>query len=255
VIKVRGLTKRYGDLVAVSNVTLDVQRGEVIGFLGPNGAGKTTAMRMLTGFLPPSNGSITIAGHPLETESRAARRAIGYLPEVPPLYPEMRVESYMRYVATLKDVPRGERAVKVDHALAACALQDVRQRVIGTLSKGYRQRVGLAQAIVHEPPVLILDEPTAGLDPVQIVEIRNLIRELALNEQRTVILSTHILPEVEAICQRVVLISFGSIRIDGPLDEVRGTGSLEEVFLREAGPQSESAPPRVQAGADAEGEA
>jgi ABC-2 type transport system ATP-binding protein len=237
VIKAEGLSKRFGDLVAVRNVFLEVERGEVIGFLGPNGAGKTTMMRMLTGFLPPSEGRIRIAGHEMESEPVAARREIGYLPEAPPLYPEMRVADYVRYVATIKDVPRPERAKKVDRALESCGLGEVRGRVISTLSKGFRQRVGLAQAIVHEPPVLILDEPTAGLDPVQIVEIRNMIRELSQQEGRTVILSTHILPEVEAICHRVVLISYGEIRVDGPLEEVRGTGSLEDVFLREAGPR------------------
>ncbi|MFQ5514642.1 MAG: ABC transporter ATP-binding protein [Myxococcota bacterium] len=242
-IRVEGLTKRYGDLVAVRGVSFSVERGEVVGFLGPNGAGKTTTMRMLTGFLPPTDGQVEIAGHSLETSPLDARRSVGYLPEMPPVYPEMRVTDYVRYVATLKDVPRREREDKVEKALRACGLDEVRRRVIGTLSKGYRHRVGLAQAIVHEPPVLVLDEPTAGLDPVQIVEIRNLIRELAREEGRTVVLSTHILPEVEAICQRVLLISFGEIRIDGPLDEVRGAGSLEDVFLREAGPRSESIAP------------
>jgi ABC-2 type transport system ATP-binding protein len=238
VIEVKGLSKRYGDLVAVNNVSFEVQRGEVVGLLGPNGAGKTTTMRMLTGFLPPSAGSVRIAGHDLEREPIAARRAIGYLPENPPLYPEMRVIDYVLYVAAIKDVPRARRAGSVERALEACALDAVRHQVIGTLSRGYRQRVGLAQAIVHEPEVLVFDEPTAGLDPVQIVEIRNLIQELAREERRTVILSTHILPEVEAICQRVLLMSFGEIRIDGALDEVKGTASLEDVFLREAGPRT-----------------
>ena len=234
-IEVKGLSKRYGDLVAVQNVSFRVQRGDVVGFLGPNGAGKTTTMRMLTGFIPPSAGSVCIAGHDMEHEPIAARRSIGYLPETPPVYPEMRVVDYVNYVAAIKDVARSERAEKVDNALEACGLVAERRRVIGTLSKGFRQRVGLAQAVVHEPPVLILDEPTAGLDPVQIVEIRNLIQELAQQEGRTVILSTHILSEVELICQRVLLISLGEIRIDGALEEVKGTASLEDVFLREAG--------------------
>jgi ABC-2 type transport system ATP-binding protein len=193
-------------------------------------------MRMITGFLPPSGGTVVVAGHDLEAEPLLARRSIGYLPEVPPLYPEMCVSDYVRYVAALKDVPRGQRRAKVDHALGVCGLGDVGKKVIGTLSKGYRQRVGLAQAIVHEPEVLVLDEPTAGLDPLQIVEIRRLIRDLADEEGRTVILSTHILPEVEAICQRVLLISYGRIRVDGKLEDVRGDGSLEDVFLREAQP-------------------
>ena len=234
-IEVEGLSKRYGDLLAVDRVSFEIARGEVVGFLGPNGAGKTTTMRMVTGFLPPSEGTVKVVGHDIFEAPLEARRAIGYLPEHPPVYPEMRVVNYVNYVAAIKDVPRSERAEKVDHALEACGLVAERRRVIGTLSKGFRQRVGLAQAIVHEPPVLILDEPTAGLDPIQIVEIRNLIQELAQEEGRTVILSTHILSEVELICQRVLLISLGEIRIDGALEEVKGTGSLEDVFLREAG--------------------
>ena len=233
-IEVKDLSRRYGDLVAVRDVSFAIRRGEVVGFLGPNGAGKTTTMRMITGFLPPSSGTVVVAGHDLDAEPAAARRAIGYLPETPPLYPEMRVDDYVRYVAALKGVPRGERADKVERAILSCGLADVQSRVIGRLSKGFRQRVGLAQAIVHEPEVLVLDEPTSGLDPVQIAEIRQLIHDLAAEEGRTVILSTHILPEVEAICQRVLLISAGRIRIDGPLDEVRGGGTLEDVFLREA---------------------
>jgi ABC-2 type transport system ATP-binding protein len=235
-IEVKGLSKRYGELMAVRNVSFEVQRGEVVGFLGPNGAGKTTTMRMITGFVPPSSGTVRVAGHDLESEPNAARRAIGYLPELPPLYPEMRVADYVAYVAALKDVPRAERPAKVEKVLHGCGLESVARNVIGRLSKGFRQRVGLAQAIVHEPEVLVLDEPTAGLDPVQIAEIRNVIRDLADEEGRTVILSTHILPEVEAICRRVLLISYGEIRVDGPLEEVRGAGTLEDVFLREAGP-------------------
>jgi ABC-2 type transport system ATP-binding protein len=235
-IEARGLTKRYGDLVAVQDVSFRVERGEVVGFLGPNGAGKTTTMRMLTGFLPPTQGSVSIAGCDMLEDPVRARRAVGYLPEAPPLYPEMRVDDYVSYVAAINDVARADRPGKVDRALAACGLEEVRRRVIRTLSRGYRQRVGLAQAIVHEPAVLVLDEPTAGLDPVQIVEIRRLIGELADEEGRTVILSTHILPEVEAICRRVILISNGRIRVDGSLEEVKGTGSLEDAFLREAAP-------------------
>jgi ABC-2 type transport system ATP-binding protein len=233
-IQVDGLCKRYGDLVAVRDVSFAVERGEVVGLLGPNGAGKTTMMRVITGFLPPSEGSVRVAGHDTIAEPIAARRAVGYLPESPPLYPEMRVDDYLRFTATIKDVRRAARAAKVERALAACGLEEVARRVIGTLSKGFRQRVGLAQAIVHEPEVLIFDEPTSGLDPVQIVEIRNLIRGLAESSGGTVILSTHILPEVEAICRRVLLISQGRIRLDGSLEEVRGDETLEDVFLREA---------------------
>ena len=164
-LEARGLSKRYGDVVAVDSISFEVQRGEVVGFLGPNGAGKTTTMRMLTGFLPASDGQARVAGHDIFAEPLAARRSVGYLPETPPLYPEMTVRSYVDYVARLNDVARGERRAKVDRALERCGLTDVASRVIRQLSKGYRQRVGLAQAIVHEPPVLVLDEPTVGLDP------------------------------------------------------------------------------------------
>lgn len=237
-IEARGLTKRYGDLLALDALTFKVEPGEVVGFLGPNGAGKTTSMRILTGFLPASDGSAVISGHDIFAAPLEARRAIGYLPETPPLYPEMSVDSYLRYVTKLNDLPRADRRAAVDRALERCGLGDVRRRVIGTLSKGYRQRVGLAQAIVHDPPVLILDEPTVGLDPIQIREIRNLISNLASeragDDARTVILSTHILPEVDALCGRVMIINRGRKVFDQPIDEVRGGGeSLEEIFTRE----------------------
>ena len=238
-IEVEGLSKRFGDLLAVDDISFRVQPGEVVGFLGPNGAGKTTTMRVVTGFLPPSSGTAVVCGKNIVTEPLEARRAIGYLPETPPLYPEMRVRDYLRYTAAIKDVPRRDQGERVNHAAEACGLEDVLDRVIHTLSRGYRQRVGLAQAIVHDPKVLILDEPTSGLDPVQIVEIRNLIRNLAAEAGRTVVLSTHILPEVEAICQRVLLISQGRIRVDGTLEDVTRDGSLEEVFLREAAAERE----------------
>ena len=234
-IEARGLSKRYGDLVAVADVSFSVQPGEVVGFLGPNGAGKTTTMRMLTGFLPPTDGSAVVDGHDIFGDPLAARRAIGYLPESPPVYPEMSVEGYLGYVAKLKDVPRAQRRAAVDRALERCGLANVRRRVIGALSKGYRQRVGLAQAIVHDPPVMIFDEPTVGLDPTQIREIRTLIGELANardGKARTVILSTHILPEVEAICRRVIIMHRGRKALDAPIEELRKTGSLEEVFAR-----------------------
>jgi ABC-2 type transport system ATP-binding protein len=251
-IEARDLSKRYGDLLAVDRVSFSVQPGEVVGFLGPNGAGKTTTMRMLTGFVPPTDGSATIAGHDIFEDPLAARRAVGYLPETPPLYPEMSVEDYVDYVARLKDVPRGTRRAAVDRALARCGLADVRRRVIGALSKGYRQRVGLAQAIVHDPAVLILDEPTVGLDPIQIREIRALIAELAAEKQgdraRTVILSTHILPEVEAICRRVLVISRGRKVVDQPLAELtRGGASLEEIFARATAREAEEPAPAVEA--------
>jgi ABC-2 type transport system ATP-binding protein len=237
-IEAKELSKRYGDLVAVDDVSFSVGKGEVVGFLGPNGAGKTTCMRMLTGFLPPSEGTAAIAGHDIFEDPIAARRSVGYLPESPPLYPEMTVTSYLDYVARLKDVPRARRRDAVDRALERCTLEGVRRRVIGTLSKGFRQRVGLAQAIVHDPPVLILDEPTIGLDPLQIREIRGLIAGLAApakgEQQQTVILSTHILAEVEAICRRVILISEGRKAVDAPLADLTDGGhSLEEIFTRE----------------------
>jgi ABC-2 type transport system ATP-binding protein len=237
-IEAKDLSKRYGDIVAVDEVSFTVGKGEVVGFLGPNGAGKTTSMRMLTGFLPPTDGTAVIAGHDIFEDPIAARRSVGYLPESPPLYPEMTVVSFLDYVARIKDVPRARRRAAVDRALERCALVQVRKRVIGTLSKGFKQRVGLAQAIVHDPPVLILDEPTIGLDPLQVREIRSLIAELAGpamgEQQRTVVLSTHILAEVEAICRRVILISEGRKAVDAPLaDLTRGGHSLEEIFTRE----------------------
>jgi ABC-2 type transport system ATP-binding protein len=233
VIKADGLCKRYGGLTAIRGVSFEVAKGEVVGFLGPNGAGKTTTMRILTGYMPPTEGSAVVGGFDLARQPREAKRVIGYLPETPPLYPEMRVCDYVAYVAKLHDVPRALRAQKVERALSACGLDAVASRVIGTLSKGFRQRVGLAQAIVHEPAVLVLDEPTSGLDPIQIAEIRELIRRLAAEEGRTVILSTHILAEVEAICQRVLLIAYGRLRVDATLDALRAQGSLEQVFVRE----------------------
>ncbi len=232
-IEVAGLAKRYGDFEAVRGVDFRVEAGEVVGFLGPNGAGKTTTMRMLTGFLPASDGSASIAGHDIFEEATQARRAVGYLPETPPLYPEMTPASYVDFVARLKDVPRAERKAAVERALERCGLLEVRNREIRQLSKGFRQRVGLAQAIVHDPKVLVLDEPTVGLDPIQIREIRALIRELASSGGQTVLLSTHILAEVEAICQRVILLDRGRKALDRPLAELTADGtSLEEVFTR-----------------------
>jgi ABC-2 type transport system ATP-binding protein len=236
-IEARGLSKRYGDLIAVNDVSFTVARGEVVGFLGPNGAGKTTTMRILTGFLPATDGTAIIAGHDMLEDPLAARRSVGYLPEAPPLYPEMDVEGYLAFVARLKDVPRRRVREAVDRALERCALTAVRRRVIGALSKGYRQRVGIAQAVVHDPPVLILDEPTVGLDPTQIREIRALIADLVMPKngevQHTVILSTHILPEVEAICRRVILIHRGCKVVDAPLSELmQGGRTLEQVFAQ-----------------------
>lgn len=233
-IEARDVTKRYGDLLAVDHVSFTAGAGEVVGFLGPNGAGKTTTMRILTGFLPATDGTVRIDGHEIFEDPLAARRAIGYLPETPPLYPEMDVRGFLHHVAKLKDVPRARRRQAVDKAMERCGLADVQRRVIGALSKGYRQRVGIAQAIVHDPKVLILDEPTVGLDPIQIREIRALLADLAAEAGgRTIVLSTHILPEVEAICRRVILIHRGRKVLDAPLAEVtEGGRRLEDVFAR-----------------------
>jgi ABC-2 type transport system ATP-binding protein len=234
-IDVRNVSKRYGDLLAVDDVSFALGAGEVVGFLGPNGAGKTTTMRILTGFIPATQGSVAISGNDIFRDAMAARRSIGYLPETPPLYPEMTVQSYLRFVAAIRDVPRARRAEAIDSAIERCGLRDVRRRVVGTLSKGFRQRVGIAQAIVADPPVLVLDEPTVGLDPIQVREIRELIAGLASGEgkaRQTVILSTHILPEVEAICQRVILMHGGRKVIDAPLAELTRDRGLEEVFAR-----------------------
>ena len=237
VVELQNLSKRFGSVVAVDDVSFSVEQGEVVGFLGPNGAGKTTTLRMLTGFLPPSQGTVRIAGHDIFGAPLAARRSVGYLPETPPVYPEMTVASYVRYVTAINGLPRRARRAAVDRALERCGLQGVARRVIGTLPKGFRQRVGLAQAIVAEPPVLILDEPTVGLDPIQIREIRGLITELAApadgSPRQTVILSTHILAEVEAICDRVILINEGAKAVDETLASLtEGGRSLEEVFTQ-----------------------
>jgi len=239
VIEANNITKRYGDILAVDHVSFSAGAGDVVGFLGPNGAGKTTTMRILTGFLPATDGTAKIDGHDIFEEPLAARRAVGYLPESPPLYPEMDVQGYLHYVAKIKDVPRKQRAEAVDRAIQRCGLAEVRRRVIGALSKGFRQRVGIAQAIVHDPAVLILDEPTVGLDPIQIREIRALISNLAAPREgargHTIVLSTHILAEVEAICRRVIIINRGKKVIDTPLAELtQGGVRLEDVFARAA---------------------
>ena len=238
-IEASGITKRYGDILAVDHVSFRAEAGDVVGFLGPNGAGKTTTMRILTGFLPATDGTAKIDGHDIFEDPLAARRAVGYLPETPPLYPEMDVTGYLHYVAKIKDVPRKQRAEAVDRAIQRCGLSEVRRRVIGALSKGFRQRVGIAQAIVHDPAVLILDEPTVGLDPIQIREIRSLIADLAAPREgsrgHTIVLSTHILAEVEAICRRVIIINRGKKVIDTPLVELtQGGVRLEDVFARAA---------------------
>lgn len=225
------LTKTYGNRVAVSNVSFEVGSGEILGFLGPNGAGKTTTMRMITGFVAPTSGTATIAGHDIRTEPQEAKAKFGYLGETPPLYREMTVVGYLRFVAQIKRVLPAKRRDLVDRALTLCGLADVAHRVIGHLSKGYRQRVGLAQAIVHRPPVLILDEPTVGLDPRQMIEIREVIRGLA--GEQTVLLSTHILPEVQNTCTRVVIIDEGKIVAADSIENLTaGLGRFQTLGLR-----------------------
>jgi len=218
-IEVENLSKTYVDAPVVNGLSFFVPEGQVLGFLGPNGAGKTTAMRMMTAFLPPTTGRVTIAGVDLDCDPVGLRRNIGYLPENVPLYPELRVDEYLRFRADVEGVERSELPARLDEVLDRCMLGDVRQQIIGTLSKGYRQRVGLAGALIHSPPVLILDEPTVGLDPNQIIKVSELITELG--KDHTVVLSTHILPEVEQVCERVFIIDRGRIVADGTPDALR----------------------------------
>lgn len=208
-IEVEHLSKLYGATPAIADVTFSVEPGEILGFLGPNGAGKTTTMRILSGYLPATQGTAKIAGFEVHEDSMAVRQRIGYLPEVPPLYPDMTVEGYLSFVAQIKGVSAGDRPRRIQSALERCNLVEKRKTIIRKLSKGFRQRVGIAQAIVHDPPVIILDEPTVGLDPRQIIEVRNLIKNLA--GDHTVILSTHILPEVSMTCSRVAIINRGQV--------------------------------------------
>lgn len=229
VIEVEGLVKRYGDFEAVKGIGFTVNKGEIVGFLGPNGAGKSTTMRILTGYLPLTAGRVRIAGHDIETQPMEAKRRIGYMPEVPPLYTDMTVRDYLIFVARIKGVPAKERRDRVAKVMAQCSIEDVAGRVIAKLSKGYRQRVGLAQALVNNPELLILDEPTAGLDPTQIIEIRKLIQGLA--GEHTIILSTHILPEVTMTCNRAVIINKGQIVADDTIANLSKDKTLEEVFI------------------------
>jgi ABC-2 type transport system ATP-binding protein len=220
-IEVENLTKRYGDFTAIEGVTFNVAEGEVVGFLGPNAAGKTTTMRILTCFMPATDGTARVAGYDVFDAPIEVRRRIGYMPENVPLYTEMTVKSYLSFMAKVKRIARKEKRQQVNSAIEACGLEDFRNRVIGKLSKGYRQRVGLAQALVHNPQVLVLDEPTIGLDPRQIIEIRNLIKNLG--GEHTVILSTHILPEASMICSRVIIINEGRIAGEVALKDGRVT--------------------------------
>jgi ABC-2 type transport system ATP-binding protein len=227
-IEVEGLTKRYGRHTAVNGVSFRVQKGEILGFLGPNGAGKTTTMRILTCYLPPTDGTAKVAGYDVFERPIEAKKHIGYLPETPPLYPDMEVRTFLDFVARIKGVAPKDRKSKVDDAMEKCRVGDVRGTLIGKLSKGYRQRVGLAQAILHNPDVLILDEPTAGLDPKQIIEARELIK--GLGGEHTIILSTHILPEVSVTCGRVVIINKGHVVAEDTPENLthrlRGAGAL-----------------------------
>jgi ABC-2 type transport system ATP-binding protein len=235
-ISVENLTKYYGEYPAVRGISFEVPRGRVVGFLGPNGAGKSTTMRILAGYLTPTSGRASIAGHDVFTDSIAARRRIGYMPESCPLYPELRVEEYLRFRAGLKGLWFGTRRKRIEYVLERCWLSDVRRQLIGTLSKGYRQRVGLADALLADPPVLILDEPTAGLDPTQIRETRKLIRELGT--QHTMLLSTHILTEVEMTCDTVIIIYQGEVAEQGSLADVRmkhKSRNLEDIFIQLTG--------------------
>ncbi|MBN1296907.1 ATP-binding cassette domain-containing protein [bacterium] len=242
-IQVEDLTKRYGVTTAVRNLSFHVKRGEILGFLGPNGAGKTTCIRILTGYVTPSSGSVRVAGVDIRTDPLKARRRIGYLPESVPVYPEMTVREYLRFVADMKAIDRTERTRHINQITGQCGLMDVSGKLCGHLSKGYRQRLGLAQALIGDPDVLILDEPTSGLDPRQIIEIRGLIR--SLGGDRTVILSSHILPEVSQLCHRVIILNKGQlIAVDTPdnLDksitgqniiilQVSGSASIDDLMI------------------------
>ncbi len=239
-IKVEGLTKRYGRTTAVDNISFEVQKGQIVGFLGPNGAGKTTTMRVLTCFLPPTEGKASVAGYDVMEQPLDVKKHIGYLPEAPPLYPEMEVHEYLQFTGRIKGVSKNDLSRRVDEVTERCALGDVRYKLISKLSRGYRQRVGLAQAIIHNPDVLILDEPTAGLDPKQIIETRKLIHNLS--GEHTIILSTHILPEVSTTCQLVIIINQGKLEaIDTPDNLTARLRGHETIFLEVEGPADEVA--------------
>ena len=229
-IEVSHLTKQYGNHLAVDDVSFTVADGQICGLLGPNGAGKSTIMNILTGYLSATSGQVTVAGHPLPEEADAAKACVGYLPEQPPLYPEMTVQEYLTFAAELKGVKKAERKEQVCRAARRTGLEAVLPRLIRSLSKGYKQRVGIAQALLGSPRLIILDEPTVGLDPAQVIEIRNLIRELG--RAHTVILSSHILSEVQAVCQQILILSKGHLAAAGSLEELTADGkSLEKVFL------------------------
>lgn len=236
-IEVKHLSKIYGSTTAIKDVDFSVETGEILGFLGPNGAGKTTTMRILSGYLPATTGTAIIDGYDVHEQSMEVRRRIGYLPETPPLYPDMTVEGFLNFVARLKGIASGDRSERINYAVENCQLEDKRKVLIRKLSKGYKQRVGIAQAIVHDPPAIILDEPTVGLDPKQIIEVRNLIKNLA--GQHTIILSTHILPEVSMTCDRVTIINSGRVVAtdtpDNLMSHLQGSSGYEIEVMGEIG--------------------
>ncbi len=234
-IQAEGLTHYYGPYPAIQDVSFGVKKGEILGFLGPNGAGKTTAMRIITGFMPPTKGKVTLDGYDVVEKSLEARRRIGYLPETVPLYTDMSVTNYLKYMGTLRQMPAKTVKRRTDEVIDVCRLGDYRKTAIGKLSKGFRQRVGIAQAIIHQPQILVLDEPTIGIDPIQVVETRRLIQELG--QSQTVVLSSHILPEVSMICQRVLIINEGRIVAeDTPKNLAEGLQSVERLEIEIGGP-------------------
>ena len=239
-IEVDHLTKYYGKFPAVTDVSFAVEKGEVLGFLGPNGAGKTTIMKILTGFMPPTGGTARIAGHDVVSQSLAARKHVGYLPETVPLYTDMTVRGYMEFMGSIRGMDRAHIRRRVGEVVEICRLEEYRDSLIGKLSKGFRQRVGIAQAILHEPEVLILDEPTIGIDPIQVVETRELIK--SLGKEHTVIISTHILPEVSMLCERVIIIHEGEVvAVDSPENLGRRLQAVEQTLLEVIGPTTQVA--------------
>ena len=237
-VEVKNLTKYYGDFPAIEDVSFDVRKGEILGFLGPNAAGKTTTMRIITGFMPPTSGSATVSDYDVVEQSLEARRLIGYLPESVPLYTDMTVKAYLNFMGTLRGMNPKRIRVRIGEVIGLCHLGDYQNTIIGKLSKGYRQRVGISQAILHEPQVLVLDEPTIGIDPIQVVDTRSLIKDLG--KEHTVILSTHILPEVSMVCQRVLIIHEGKIMAeDSPKNLAERLQGVERVNAEIRGPEAE----------------
>ncbi|MFN3974580.1 MAG: ABC transporter ATP-binding protein, partial [Dehalococcoidia bacterium] len=240
-VEVQDLTKHYGNFIAIEGVSFTVRKGDILGFLGPNGSGKTTTMRIATGYLPPTSGTVRIAGYDIQTQSLEARRRIGYLPETVPLYTDMTVEDYLEFMGTIRGMPRKRLQQRINEVIDIVKIHEYRSTHIGKLSKGYRQRTGLAQAILHEPEVLILDEPTIGIDPIQVVETRHLIRELG--KEHTILLSTHILPEVSMVCNRVVIIHEGRVVAeDTPANLAERLKGTERIELEVRGPAKEVMP-------------